>query len=106
MSHPTEERQQTMTVAIDERPRVRLWERKKFELIDEARTQDGERPIDTVRTLLRGSGLVEAVATVDWHDGSRWSGFVYLEGNHVNVIHHDEVKKLLEWPEFDNHGPA
>lgn len=94
-----------MTVAIDKRPRVRLWNRKSFTLIDEGRTLDGERPIDTVRALLRKSGLVEAVATTDWHDGSRWSGFVYLEGNHVNVIHHDEVKKLLEWPQFDNFGP-
>jgi hypothetical protein len=95
-----------MTIAIDERPRVRLWNRKSFELIAEGRVPDGDRPIDAVRALLRKSGLVEAVATTDWHDGSRWSGFVYLEGNYVNVIHHDEVKKIVEWPEFDNRGPA
>lgn len=92
--------------AIDERPNVRLWDRKSFTLIDQARVEDGARPIDTVRLLLRQSGFTEAVVTTDWHDGSRWSGFAYLDGHRVNIIHHDEVKKLVEWPEFDNRGPT
>src|ERR1700756_3427135 len=95
-----------MNVAIDKRPRVRLWNRKSFTLIDESRVPDGTQPIDVIQALLRKSGLVEPVATTDWHDGSHWSGFVYLEGNHVNIIHHDEVKRLLEWQEFDNYGPS
>jgi hypothetical protein len=95
-----------VTIAIDKRAHVRLWDRKSFTIIDEARVPDGEIPMHTVRALLRNSSLVEAVATTDWPDGSRWSGFVYLDRWGVGVIHHDEVQKLIEWPEFDNHGPT
>lgn len=96
-----------MTVAIDHRCNVRLWKPRTFELVAQQRTEEGQRPIEVVRLLLRQSGLREAVATADWNDGSRWSGFVYRSGTHgVEVIHHDEIQKLVEWPEFDNRGPS
>ena len=84
-----------LTVAVDNRPRVRLWSRKYFKLIDEGRVPDGERPIDTVRTLLRRSGLTEAVATIHRREGRYWLGFAYLDGRHVNVINYEEFKKKL-----------
>ncbi|ORB93982.1 hypothetical protein LAUMK4_05871 [Mycobacterium persicum] len=95
-----------MTVAIDKRCLVRIWNPKRFFLINQRRVEEGQRPLDVVKTLLSESRFSEAVATADWADGSRWSGFVYLDRRHaIGVIHHDEVKKLLEWPEFDNRGP-
>jgi hypothetical protein len=84
---------------------VRLWKWRSFILVAESRVLGDDRPIDTIRALVRKSGLDEAVATTDWHDGSHWSGFVYLNGNRVNVIQFDEIERLLRWPEFDNYGP-
>lgn len=84
----------------DDLPRVRLWDHKLFTIVNESLVQNGTRPIDTVKTLLCESGLTKAVATMDWCDGRRWSGFVYLAGNHLNVIQHDEIKKLATWQEF------
>lgn len=94
-----------MTVAIDHRALVRIWKRKTFDLIAQQRTEEGQRPIDVIKALLIDAKLGEAVATTDWNDGSRWSGFVYLSGRHLEIIHHDEIKRLLQWPEFDNRGP-
>jgi hypothetical protein len=94
-----------MTIAIDHRCLVRIWKPRNFDLIAQQRTQQGQRPIDVVKSLLENAQLDQAVATADWDDGSRWSGFVYLNPrHHLEVIHHDEVKKLLEWPTFDNYG--
>lgn len=101
------QRGEGMTVALDHRCNVRIWKLRTFELVAQQRTEEGQRPIDVVKVLLRQSELCEAIATADWDDGSRWSGFVYRTGRHgVEVIHHDEIQRLVEWPEFDNRGPS
>jgi hypothetical protein len=87
--------------AIDERRRVRLWD-KDYNCIADERIADDRKPIDLIRELM--GDAAEARATVDhpsppWN-AERWSGYIYRdESGELRVWDHRE--RLRTWPIVD-----
>jgi hypothetical protein len=82
--------------AIDPRRRVRIWDREWNCLVDE-RAQPDDKPSDLIARALKRLELSEANVTLDDTDGSRLSGYAELQEKGVQIIDHDEVKRLTQW---------
>jgi hypothetical protein len=75
--------------------RTRLWD-KQYRLIWDSAT--------ATTPAYQHVAATEVNATIDYPDGSRWSGLFYRTRVGVQRYTHDTeyLKYLLEWPEFES----
>lgn len=85
--------------AIDPRRRVRIWDREWNCLVDE-RAQHDDKPSDLIERALKRLEMTEAHVTLDDTDGSRLAGYAELQEKGVQIIDHDDVKRLTQWPQL------